>query len=126
MHLKTAYACDYCDKPILYKPAAFRHEKNCLHNPAHRACRSCRWWFMNRPTYGTRGPLQGKGHFLPFCSNPDEDYSLEVDHGYGECPDQEYNVVRKGCVGWVAIKQWERNMRIRLKEELCRRYEVAI
>jgi hypothetical protein len=124
MHRRLAYLCDYCEKLSLYLAAMKRHEKRCLFNPVLKACRSCRWWFKNRPVYGTRIPGDTR-EFLPFCGNLEEDYSLEVERGYGEYPDFEYNVARTGCMGWAAMKTWEINKRARLKAEAEERREAA-
>ncbi len=126
MHSQPAYVCDYCGSHTLHLGAAKRHEKTCFFNPVHRACRSCGWWFKNRPEYGTRFREGNKQSFLPFCSHPDEDYSEEVyTPGYYDEGGYTYNVPRKDCAGWRAIQQEDRNEHERLKAEAQEQYRRA-
>ena len=100
MRQATAYICDHCGTMSLHAPYVKGHEKRCYMNPAVKACKSCAYWFKNHREYAnTDDPERDfQKNPLPFCSHPDEDYSLEKEyvdyHGY-----YEINVRREGCLG---------------------------
>lgn len=101
MRQATAYICDYCGTISLHAPYIKGHEKRCRMNPENRCCKSCRWWFKNHPEYANpKDPLRNfQDDPLPFCDNPDEDYSLEIDRlDGGIC--QEYHQSRENCEGY--------------------------
>jgi hypothetical protein len=124
MQQKPAFICDYCGTLSLHAPYIKGHEKRCRMNPSQKACKSCRWWFKNRPEYGTKFSEDNTAkHFLPFCSNPDEDYSFKEEWHYGDfAPLDEWNEIQKDCEGWATILQKERNDHERLKREVRERY----
>jgi hypothetical protein len=68
MHEVTAYQCDSCGKVLKYKSSAVRHEKHCKHNPAVKACATCR--YQDREVVGDGGfDEQPYEYVVPICNS---------------------------------------------------------
>lgn len=116
------YECEFCGAHSKHAPYIKGHEKHCWMSPAMRACKGCRWWFKNRPQYGTDfRHTNKKEDFLPFCSHPDEiaEYSL-AGSGYFEILRDE---PKSNCEGWAPIDPADMEERKRLKTENRRQHK---
>lgn len=121
MKAVTYYECDFCGTHSKHAPYIKGHEKRCWMNPVLQACRGCRWWFKNRPEYGSDyRHTDHKEDFLPFCSHPvNPEYSI-TGSGYFE------NIVdepKSGCEGWEPINPADMEERKRLKTQNRKRSE---
>lgn len=96
----TAYMPDCCNKAMLSKSSAIRHERRCPHNPQNRACPTCANYTTEKETY-----------YNPYHNgdpgSTDYDYDTYwCDHDT-ECP-KEITDIKMSCENWkplVAVKE---------------------
>jgi hypothetical protein len=97
------YQCGFCKKKYSYKGSAIRHEKECFHNPIHKACASCGNFYQEEKTIerDNEYPLSIK---VPACSAGKEIGKVVYDdlglpHSIAS--------MKHGCKGWIPISEDE-------------------
>ena len=79
-----AFHCDYCRKVLVNGTGMKKHEKNCLKNPANRACSSCGNFTRNHISIADGGnyetdPTCREGLIQPDPNNPKNRHGLRRD-----------------------------------------------
>jgi len=87
----TKYACDLCDREYRTESGAVKHQANCYHNSAAKACLTC-------------------AHFVATCLQSKRDVqfpmydvgcNIELDlEDTGMCNGSVQRMLRSGCDGW--------------------------